>query len=90
MDLTSEKLEQFIVQELENTNQIDDVIAELDRISDVFDKNLEELEDLVEQSKSIDEDLADKIQVFYYQILDESSDLNFFIEELKHKYNYRN
>lgn len=90
MDLTSEKLEQFIVQELENTNQIDDVIAELDRISDVFDKNLEELEDLVEQSKSIDEDLADKIQAFYYQILDESSDLNFFIEELKHKYNYRN
>ena len=90
MDLTSEKLEQFIVQELENTNQIDDVIAELDRISDVFDKNLEELEDLVEQSKSIDEDLADKIQAFYYQILDESSDLNFFIEELKQKYNYRN
>ncbi len=90
MDLTSEKLEQLIVQELENTNQIDDIIAELDRISDVFDRNLEDLEDLVEQSKNIDEELADKIQVFYYQILDESSDLNFFIEELKHKYNYRN
>ncbi len=89
MDLTSEKLEQFIVQELETTNQINDVIAELDRISDVFDKNLEELEELVEQSKNIDEDIADKIQIFYYQILDDSSDLNFFIEELKHKYNYR-
>lgn len=90
MDLTSEKLEQFIIQELENTNQIDDVITELDRISNVFDRNLEELEELVEKSKNIDEELADKIQVFYYQILDESSDLNFFIEELKHKYNYRN
>jgi len=89
MDLTSEKLDQFIVQELEDTKKVDDIIKELDRISDVFDRNLEELEDLVEQSQKIDEDLSDKLQVFYYQILDESSDLNFFIEELKHKYNYR-
>jgi len=89
MDLTSEKLEQFIVQELEDTKKVDDIIKELDQISDVFDKNLEELEDLVKQSKKIDQNLSDKLQVFYYQILDESSDLNFFIEELKHKYNYR-
>jgi len=89
MDLTSEKLEQFIVQELEDTKEVDGIIKELDRISDIFDKNLEELEDLVEQSQKIDQDLSDKLQVFYYQILDESSDLSFFIEELKHKYNYR-
>jgi len=89
MELTSEKLNQFIEEELDSTYNIDEVIEELDSISSEFEKTLEKLENVIEQTKSEDEDISDRLKIFYFKILDNSSDLNFFIEELKQRYDYR-
>lgn len=89
MELTSEKLDKFIEEELDSTYNIDDVIEELDSISSQFEKTLERLEGVIEQTKSEDEDISDRLKIFYFKILDNSSDLNFFIEELKQRYDYR-
>lgn len=89
MDLTSAKLEEFIEEELDSTFTIEEVINELEEVSEVFTENLKRLEDIKEKCEGNNKEVAEKLQVFYYQILDETSDLNFFIEELKHRYNYK-
>lgn len=86
MELTKDKLEEFIREELDSNTTMQEVVNELEDVSSSLDDEVERIEDLVDQLDGVDSRMKRKLEVFYYQLLDKSSDLATFVSAMKNKY----
>lgn len=86
MELTKEKLEEFIREELDYNDTIKSVISDLEDVSKSLDDDIEKVEKLVDKLEGEDEKMKQKLEFFYYDLLDKGSDLTTFITKMKSKY----